>query len=74
MADKFWMVLAENTNETRVRHASFAAARNEACRLMKIKKGVRFFVLESRGFALEPKPTDWIAHDDRPDQFDDMPF
>jgi hypothetical protein len=58
--DKFWMVLADNSSMTNVRHAAFDLAQREAERLANNNPGVKFFVLGAEGFATKRKPVDWV--------------
>lgn len=43
---QFWMVLAENSTYTQVKHDSFTIALKEAKRLAKLHQGTKFFILE----------------------------
>lgn len=58
--DAFWMVLSDNSHETRMRHTSFDLAQKEAKRLAATCRGVKFFVLECKGAALVSEPVNWI--------------
>jgi hypothetical protein len=71
--NKFWMVLANNSNITTYRHDSFEAARTEAARLARMNPAVAFFVLGSEGFAIK-RDVDW--HKTGDDVMDDgeIPF
>lgn len=63
---QFFMVLADNSNVTNVRHKSLEGAQREARRLADTNPGVRFFVLASVGHALRADPVVWEQHDDVP--------
>lgn len=69
MGGPFWMVLADNSNQTNMRHDTRDRAQNEATRLAGINPGIRFFVLQSIGAAVRRDPVSWETHDD-----DDRPF
>lgn len=62
---KFWMVLADNSAQTTVRHPSLGLAKVEAERLARVAPGVKFFVLAVEGFAVK-RDVDWHLpmHDD----------
>lgn len=62
----FWMVLADNSTTTTVRHPSPEVARGEAERLAGLNPGVRFYVLQSKGHALKENPVAWHEHDEIP--------
>ena len=66
MEECFWMVLADNSAETRMRHKSFESAKREAMRLAGITTGIRFFVLQSMGDAIRSDPVAWNKHDEIP--------
>lgn len=57
------MVLADNSNQTTVRHSTRELARNEAKRLGGLNPGVKFFVLRSEGHAVKMDPVAWEDHD-----------
>lgn len=62
----FWMVLAENSSHTQVRHANRGLANKEAARLAALNPGVMFHVLRSEGHALKVDPVSWVKHDEIP--------
>lgn len=62
----FFMVLADNSDQTRVRHCTLEDARREAARLATLNPGLKFFVLASLGHMVRENPTRWEAHDDIP--------
>lgn len=65
-AMSFWMVLADNSNVTNVRHPTPELAAKEAKRLAAANPGVRFFVLMSIGHAVRNEPVMWEDHDQIP--------
>jgi hypothetical protein len=70
MHDIFFMVLAENSSETRQRHATLDIARNEAKRLAGKNPGVKFFVLAALGHMVKEDPVTWRQHEPS----DEIPF
>lgn len=68
--ETFFMVLADNSNQTNVRHASIEVARGEAKRLAALNPGVRFFVLASLGHMVKEDPVTWQQHEPS----DEIPF
>lgn len=62
----FWMVLADNSAETRYRHQTLESAKTEAARLANQCPGIRFFVLQSLGAAVRNNPVSWEDHDTIP--------
>lgn len=62
---QFWMVLADNSKETTVRHRSLDDAQREAKRLATNHPGVRFWVLEAKG-CMEHNAVVWTPADDIP--------
>lgn len=62
----FWMVLADNSQHTRVRHQHEGAAKAEAERLAAQHPGVKFYVLQCIGAAVVEKPVRWMEADSLP--------
>lgn len=62
--ETFWMVLADNSPATHVRHANFSKAQSEAKRLASLNPGTRFWVLQSMGAAQRSEPVAWLECDD----------
>jgi hypothetical protein len=60
----FWMVLAENSNQTTKRHSFLDQAKAEAKRLAASNPGIRFFVLQSLGAHIHE--VSWEQHDEIP--------
>lgn len=67
--DCFWMVLADNSSETRFRHDTAEKAKTEAKRLAGLNPGVRFFVLQSIGAMVKNDPVSWEDHETDPIPF-----
>lgn len=65
MHGMFWMVLADNSSQTTVRHDTRDRAQNEARRLASANPGIRFFVLQSIGAAIRHEPISWEAHQEQ---------
>lgn len=68
--ETFFMVLADNSSNTNVRHTNIDVARGEAKRLAAMNPGIRFFVLASLGHMIKEDPVTWQQH--QPD--DEIPF
>lgn len=68
--ETFFMVLADNSSQTNVRHATIDIARNEARRLAAINPRVKFFVLASLGHMVKEDPVTWREHEPN----DEIPF
>ncbi len=60
------MVYADNSTQTRCRHGSRKQAEDEARRLAGINPGIKFFVLQSIGYAARTEPVEWVEHDGIP--------
>ena len=69
MSDCFWMVLADNSEYTRVRHRSFEEAKREAKRLAAGNPGIQFHVLRLVGTAIKPDPVEFVEAEDDPVPF-----
>ncbi|HEY4356020.1 MAG TPA: hypothetical protein VGN16_09760 [Acidobacteriaceae bacterium] len=66
----FWMVLADNSTTTMIRHSTFDKAKAEASRLATKHPGIRFYVLGSQGHCVREEPVCWTPHIG----FDEIPF